>query len=79
MSGAESIQGRRVRAKRSVRTGAADLSGSGARRVQGGRVHLKERLRYRTRAQRAEKMWLLGKCFRRFDAPAWGVDKIMEV
>jgi hypothetical protein len=42
-------------------------------------VHLKDRLRYRTRAQRAEKMWLLGKSFRRFEAAAWGVDKIMEV
>ena len=25
------------------------------------------------------KMWLLGKCFRRFEVAAWGVDKIMEV
>jgi hypothetical protein len=42
-------------------------------------VHLKDRLRYRTSAQRAEKMWLLGKSFRRFDVAALGVDKIVQV
>ena len=38
-------------------------------------MRLKDRLRYRTRAQRSEKMWLLGKSFRRFDVAAWGVTK----